>query len=43
MEYYRPQYVDIKSWSDYDLINHIKKAYDGYQKNGDKVKLQKLY
>lgn len=43
MEYYRPQYVDIKSWSDYDLINHIKKAYEGYQKNGDKVKLQKLY
>ena len=43
MEYYRPLYVDIKGWSDYDLINHIKKAYEGYQKNGDKVKLEKLY
>lgn len=43
MEYYRPQYVDLHNWSDYDLINHIKKAYEGYQKNGDAVKLQKLY
>ena len=43
MEYYRPQYADVKAWSDYDLINHIKKAYEGYKKGADKIKLDKLY
>jgi hypothetical protein len=42
MEYYRPQYEDIKSWSDYDLINKVKKSYDGYLKNKDKIKEDKL-
>lgn len=43
MDYYRPQYIDVKAWSDYDLINHVKKAYEGYKKGGDKLKLEKLY
>ncbi|WP_374949703.1 hypothetical protein [Mucilaginibacter sp.] len=43
MEYYRPQFIDVKTWSDYDLINNIKKAYEGYKKGGDKMKLEKLY
>ncbi|MBD1394103.1 hypothetical protein [Mucilaginibacter glaciei] len=43
MEYYRPLYTDVKGWSDYDLINNVKKAYEGYKKGGDKIKLEKLY
>jgi hypothetical protein len=43
MEYYRPSFEDLKQWSDYDLIKQIKKSYEYFQKNGDQVRLQKLY
>jgi hypothetical protein len=43
MEAYTPSYEDIKAWNDYDLINHIKKSFDFYQKNKNPYKLPKLY
>ena len=43
MEYYRPHYEEIKVWSDYDLINKVKKAYEGFVRNKDKVKEKQLF
>jgi hypothetical protein len=43
MQYYRPHYDEVKKWSDYDLINKIKKSYDGYIQNKDKIKEDKLF
>jgi hypothetical protein len=43
MDYYRPSFEDLKQWSDYDLIKQTKKSYEYFQKNGDQVRLQKLY
>ena len=37
MAYYRPHYEDIKGWSDYDLINKVRKSYDSFIKNKDKI------
>ncbi len=31
LETYRPQYEKVNKWSDYDLINYIKKSYTDYQ------------
>jgi len=42
MEYYTPSYEDLKGWNDYELINHIRKSYEFYDKSADKVKLQQL-
>jgi hypothetical protein len=42
MEYYMPSYEDIKSWSDYDLIKHIRESYEFYSKSKDKPGLQNL-
>ncbi|TWR30390.1 hypothetical protein FPZ43_05470 [Mucilaginibacter pallidiroseus] len=37
MEYYRPHYDEVKTWSDYDLIKRVKRAWDGYLKNKARV------
>jgi len=42
MEYYMPSYEDIKSWSDYDLIKHVRESYEFYSKSKDKQGLQNL-
>ncbi|MGZ3871444.1 MAG: hypothetical protein ACXVJD_00930, partial [Mucilaginibacter sp.] len=42
MEYYAPSYEDLKGWNDYELIKHIKSAYEFYDKSKDKEKLQQL-
>jgi len=42
MEYYTPSFEDLKEWSDYDLIRHVKKAYDYYDKYKDKLQLQSV-
>jgi hypothetical protein len=42
MEYYTPAYEDIKKWNDYELIQHIRKSYDYYDKNKDKDTFQHL-
>lgn len=42
MEYYTPSYDDIKGWNDYDLIKHIKKSYNYYIANKDRLKLQNI-
>jgi hypothetical protein len=40
MEFYTPSYEDIKAWNDYELIQHIKKSYNYYDKNKDSKTLQ---
>ncbi len=30
---YRPKYLDVKYWNDYDAINYIKKSYGKYKEN----------
>jgi len=42
MEYYTPSYEDMKAWNDYDLVAHIKRSYDYYDKYKDKLKLQNI-
>jgi hypothetical protein len=43
MESYKPSYEDVKSWNDYELITHIKRAFEYYKTNKGKMKMQKLY
>ncbi|MBL4678975.1 MAG: hypothetical protein JKY70_22705 [Mucilaginibacter sp.] len=43
MNFYRPTYDDLKTWADYDLIQHTKTQWEYFQKNGGKDRLQKLY
>ena len=33
MDYYTPTFDDIKTWNDYELISHVRKSFDYYQKN----------
>jgi hypothetical protein len=40
---FSPTYEDIKVWSDYDIINYIKKSFDYFQRNKAAMKSQKLY
>jgi hypothetical protein len=40
---FTPSYEDIKIWSDYDIITYIKKSYEYFQNNKDKLKVEKLY
>ena len=42
MEYYTPSYQDLKGWNDYDLMKEIKKSYDYYAENKDKLNLQEI-
>jgi hypothetical protein len=42
MEFYTPSYEDIKAWNDYELIQHIKKSYNYYDKNKDNKTLLNL-
>jgi hypothetical protein len=42
MQYYTPSYEDLKGWNDYELIKHVKKSYEFYDKAGDKQSLQNL-
>ena len=37
MNEFRPSYTDIKQWNQYELIQYIKKNYDYFEKNGQKV------
>jgi len=43
MQQYTPSYEDIKEWNDYELISHIKKYLEYYNKHKDGMPLQKLY
>lgn len=40
---FTPAYEDIKTWSDYDVVNYIKKSYDYYKNNKNEGKLPALY
>jgi hypothetical protein len=40
---FRPSYENIRIWSDYDIINYIKKSFDYYEKNKANMKSNKLY
>ena len=42
MEYYTPSYEDLKGWNDYDLMKQVKKSYDYYVENKDRMKLEEL-
>jgi hypothetical protein len=42
MEYYKPSFEDMKEWNDYDLIRHVKSAYDYYEKSPNKEMLDRL-
>jgi hypothetical protein len=37
MQYYVPEYDDIKVWNDYDLAKQVKKRYDYYQANKGRI------
>ncbi len=43
MDAFNPAYEDVKLWSDYDLVNYIKKSYAYYKNNRNNLKLPKLY
>jgi hypothetical protein len=40
---FTPSYQDILVWSDYDIINYIKKSYKYFEQNKESLKVQKLY
>lgn len=40
---FTPTYENIKVWSDYDIINYIKRSYEYYEKNKANMKSNKLY
>lgn len=40
---FSPSYEDIKVWTDYDIINYIKKSYEYFQDNKDRLKVDRLY
>ncbi len=42
MNYYTPSFEDLKEWDDYELIRRIKRAYQYYDKNRDKERLQQI-
>jgi len=42
MEYYTPSFEDLKSWNDYELIQHIRKSYDYYKNSDNKEGLEQL-
>ncbi len=42
MEYYKPSFEDMKEWNDYDLIRHVRSAYDYYEKSPGKDMLDRL-
>jgi hypothetical protein len=37
MAYYTPTFDDLKEWNDYELINHVKKSYEYYEINKERV------
>jgi hypothetical protein len=37
MEYYRPSYEDLKVWNDYDLMKKVKRTYDYYIENKNRL------
>lgn len=39
MNFYRPTYEDLKTWGDYDLIQHTKTQWEYFQKNGGRDRL----
>jgi hypothetical protein len=42
MQYYVPTYEDLKGWNDYDLMKQVKKRYDYYEANKDRLKTKDL-
>jgi hypothetical protein len=40
---FTPAYEDIKIWSEYDIVNYIKKSYEYYKNNKNQAKLPSLY
>ena len=42
MQYYRPTYDDLKHWNDYDLMKVVKKKFDYYDANKDRIKSDDL-
>ena len=43
MEYYTPSYDDIKTWNDYELIHQIKKSFEFFDNNRERIPSQSLY
>jgi hypothetical protein len=43
MHTFTPSYADVKEWNDYDVINYIKRSYEYFKGNKDRLKIQKLY
>jgi hypothetical protein len=37
MQYYRPTYDDIKRWNDYDLMKQVKRKFDYYDANKQRL------
>lgn len=42
MRYYTPSFQDLKGWNDYELIKHVNKAYEFFDKSDNKKKLENL-
>ena len=42
MDFYRPSFEDVKGWNDYELIQKVKKNFDYYQKNKNRIKVSPL-
>jgi len=42
MEYYTPSYQDLKAWNDYDLMKQVKKSYDYYVENRERLNLDQM-
>lgn len=40
---FTPAYIDIKTWSDYEVVKYIKTSYDWYKTHKKEVKLPTLY
>jgi hypothetical protein len=43
MKAFTPNVEDIRIWSDYDIVNYIKKSYAYFLDNKEHLKLEKLY
>ncbi len=43
MHTFTPAYEDVKEWTDYELINYIKKSYEYYKVNKNNLQPPKLY
>jgi hypothetical protein len=40
---FTPSYEDIKIWTDYDIINYIKRSFEYFKNHKNSLKIEKLY